>query len=187
VFKKYLIVILFLINIPVIYAQEDKNIDFSHRITLGAFYSYTNDNIGILEPKYDFIINFPYINPNYNILDFGIGLSMIMAFDGNGNVRIPVFGFALNGSMRLYTSPMAKARLYAEGAMGLVFFTRSYPENGTMLNGSMHVGGGFEYNLENNTKLFFSINWFHISNNDVYGRERNPGINSIGLLTGLQL
>jgi len=48
-------------------------------------------------------------------------------------VRIPVFGFALNGGMRIYTPP-AKARLYAEGAMGLVFFTRNYPENGTIMN-----------------------------------------------------
>ena len=186
-YKRCFMAIFLVINTAIIHAQENKNIDFAHRITLGTFYSYTNDTIGIFEPKYDFIFNFPYISIDYNILDFGIGLSTIMAFDGNGNVRIPVFGFALNGSMRIYTPPMKKARLYAEGAMGLVFFTKNYPENGTMLNGSMHVGGGFEYKLENNTKIFSSINWFHISNNDVYGRERNPGINAIGLVTGLQL
>lgn len=186
-FKKYLVFILLFVNIAIIYAQDNKKVDFDHRITLGTFYSYTNDNIGIFELKYDFIINFPYINPTYNILDFGVGLSVIMAFDGNRNVRIPVFGFALNGSMRIYSPPMAKARLYAEGAMGLVAFTRNYPENGTILNGSMHIGGGFEYNLESNTKLFASINWLHISNNDVYGSERNPGINAIGLFAGLQL
>jgi hypothetical protein len=89
-----------------IYAQENEIIDFGHRITLGTYYSYTDDKIGIMEPMYDFVINFPYINPNYNILDFGIGFSVIMAFDGKGNVRMPVFGFGLNGSMRIYAPPI---------------------------------------------------------------------------------
>jgi len=127
--------------------------------------SYTADNIGIMEPMYDFIINFPYITPNYNILDFGLGLSGIMAFDGNGNVRIPVFGFGLNGSVRIYTPPIKKIRLFAEGIMSLVTYTKNFPENGTKVNGGWHIGGGIEYKFEDNTKIFTSVAWFHNSNN----------------------
>jgi len=36
-------------------------------------------------------------------------------------------------------------------------------------------------------KLFTKILWFHTSNNDVYGRERNPAINALGLAAGIQL
>jgi hypothetical protein len=167
-------------------AQENEIIDFDHRITLGTYYSYTDDKIGIMEPTYDFIINFPYINPNYNILDFGIGFGVIMAFDGKGNVRMPVFGFALNGNMRVYAPPIKRTKLFAEGIMSLVVYTKNYPENGTKINGGWHIGGGIEHELEDDTKIFVSINWFHNSNNDVYGIERNPAINAIGFGMGIQ-
>jgi hypothetical protein len=170
-----------------LFSQENnKIVDFGHRLTLGGFYSYTDNNIGILEPRYDFIINVPYINPKYNLIDFGIGISVIMAFDGKDDIRLPVFGFGLNGSMRIYTPYIKKARLFTEGIMSLVLYTRNYPENGTKINGGWHIGGGFEYSIEEDAKIFSSINWFHNSNNDIYGQERNPSINAIGFMTGIQ-
>ena len=66
-------------------------------------------------------------------------------------------------------------------------YSQDYPENGTKLNGGWHLGGGFEYSLEKNTKLFAPIRWFHTSNNDVYGRERNPSVNALGIAIGIQL
>ena len=182
------IIILFLIiNLSTAEAQDDKKIiDFGHRITLGSYYSYTENVVGILEPMYDFVLNVPYINSKYNLLDFGIGISVIMAFDGKGNVRLPTLGFGLNGSMRIYSPYIKNARAFANGIMSLVLYTKDYPENGTKINGGWHIGGGLEYRMENAMKIFTSINWFHNSNNDVYGRERNPAINAIGIMTGLQ-
>jgi hypothetical protein len=185
--KKLYIIIILTINASLAFTQEDnKIIGFDHRITLGTYYSYTEDNIGIMEPMYDFVMNFPYISPNYNLLDFGIGFSVIMAFDGKGNVRLPVFGLSLNGSIRIYTPSVRKVRLFLEGIMSLVLYARDYPENGTNINGGWHIGSGIEYKLEDTTKIFAIINWFHNSNNDVYGRERNPAINAIGFGTGIQ-
>jgi opacity protein-like surface antigen len=186
--KKFIGVIIFLCIIDVmLFSQEnDGKIDFSHRMTIGTYYSYTDNNIGIMEPRYDFIVNFPYLNPDYNILDFGIGLSVIMAFDRNNNVRMPTFGFAINGNMRLYTPPVRKARLFTEGGMSFLAFTKNYPENGSKMNFALHVGGGLEYKLADSTKLFTTMDWFHISNNDIYGRERNPSINAIGINAGIQ-
>jgi len=71
--------------------------------------------------------------------------------------------------------------------MSLVTYTKEFPENGTVLNGGWHLGGGIEYNIENATLLFAKILWFHTSNNDIYGRDRNPSINAVGIAIGVQL
>ncbi|HCC36748.1 MAG TPA: hypothetical protein DEQ14_03540 [Treponema sp.] len=186
--KKYIGIIIFLclLNAALYSRENSAEIDFGHRMTIGAYYSYTDDNIGIMEPRYDFIVNFPYIAPDYNLFDFGIGLGVIMAFDGKNNVRLPTFGFTVNGNMRIYAPSINRTRFFTEGGMSFVFFTRNYPENGTKLNGALHAGGGIEHKLEDSTRIFATMDWFHISNNDVYGRERNPGINAIGMRFGIQ-
>jgi hypothetical protein len=186
--KKIIGTILFLCIINVtLFTQEKKGkIDFGHRMTIGAYYSYTDNNIGMMEPRYDFIVNCLYLSPDYNILDFGIGLSVIMAFDENNNVRMPTFGFATNGTMRLYSPPIRKIRLFTEGGMSFLVFTKNYPENGSKMNFALRVGGGFEYKLSDSTKLFTAMDWFHISNNDIYGRERNPSINAISINADIQ-
>jgi len=181
------IILLCIINVSVIFSQENRILDFNHRITIGNYNSYWNDNIGVLEAGYDFIINILYIMPEYNIFDFGIGLSGLIAFDNIGNPRLPVFGLGINGSMRLFSPIIKRTRLFLEGIMSLVIYTEDYPQNGTMVNGGWHLGGGIEHNLGNKTKLFTKILWFHTSNNDVYGRERNPSLNALGLAVGIQL
>ena len=186
--KKVLIVIiiLYIISISSLFSQENKILDFNHRMTIGNYNSYWNDNIGILEAGYDFILNILYVNSNYNIFDFGIGLSGLFAFNNIGNPRYPVFGLGINGSMRLYSPIIRKTRLFLEGIMSLVIYSEDYPQNGSMVNGGWHLGGGMEYNIENTTKLFAKILWFHTSNNDVYGRDRNPSINAVGIAIGVQ-
>jgi hypothetical protein len=168
-------------------SQENNSSCFGHRITIGNYNSFWEDDIGILEAGYDFIFNVLYITPEYNLLDFGIGLSGLFAFDKLGNPRQPVLGLGLNGSMRIYTPALRKARIFLEGVMSLVTYTRGFPQNGTILNGGWHLGGGIEYNIESTTKIFAKILWFHTSNNDVYGRKRNPSLNAVGFAAGIQL
>jgi len=186
--KKYMGMIIFLCLLnSTLYSQENKPSYFGHRVTIGNYNSFWDDDIGVLEAGYDFILNFPYITPEYNIFDFGIGLSGLFAFDKQGNPRQPVFGLGLNGSMRIYTPVLRKTRIFLEGVMSLVTYTKEFPENGTVLNGGWHLGGGIEYNIENTTLLFAKILWFHTSNNDIYGRDRNPSINAVGIAIGVQL
>jgi hypothetical protein len=187
--KKVFVVMILLcfINISIIFSQDNKILNFNHRITIGNYNSYLNDDIGVLEAGYDFILNILYIMPEYNIFDFGIGLSGLFAFDNIDNPREPVFGLGINGSMRLYSPIIKITRFFLEGIMSLVIYTEEYPKNGTMINGGWHLGGGIEYNLGNNTKLFTKILWFHTSNNDVHGRKRNPSLSALGLAIGIQL
>jgi len=185
--KWFMAIIIFIVVGSIAFSQENKILDFNHRITIGNYNSYWNDNIGVLEAGYDFILNILYITPEYNIFDFGIGLSGLFAFDNIGNPRQPVLGLGINGSMRLYSPIIKRTKFFLEGIMSLVIYTEDYPQNGTMINGGWHLGGGIEYNPGNNTKLFTKILWFHTSNNDVYGRERNPSLNALGLAAGIQL
>jgi hypothetical protein len=186
--NKYLGIIIFLCLIsPVINSQEHKPSYFSHRVTIGNYNSFWEDDIGIIETGYDFMFNFPYITPEYNILDLGIGLSGLFAFDKLGNPRQPVFGLGLNASIRIYTPILRKTRMFLDGIISLVTYAKEYPRNGTIVNGGWHLGGGIEYNIENTIKLFAKILWFHTSNNDICGRDRNPSINAVGIATGIQL
>lgn len=171
----------------VLCAQEHQVLSFAHRVTIGNYHSFWEDDIGLIEAGYDFVFNFPYLTPDYNLLDFGIGLSGLFAFDKLGNPRQPVAGFSLNGSMRMYTPAIRKARLFLEGMMSFVTYTKAFPQNGTMINGGWHLGGGIEYNTEDTTKIFAKVLWFHTSNNDVYGRARNPSLNAVGIAAGIQL
>ena len=140
---KYIGIILFLCQfISALDSQENKLSYFSHRVTIGNYNSYWEDDIGIIEAGYDFIFNFPYITPEYNILDFGIGLSGLFAFDKIHDPRQPVLGLGLNGSMRLYTPELRNTRIFLEGIMSLVLYTKEFPENGTIINGGWHLGGG---------------------------------------------
>ena len=95
--------------------------------------------------------------------------------------------FVPNGSMRIYTPALRKTRIFLEGVMSLVTYAKEFPGNGTNVNGGWHLGGGIEYNIENATKLFVKILWFHTSNNDIYGRDRNPSLNAVGIAAGIQL
>jgi hypothetical protein len=186
--RKYIGMILFLCLLnPAVKSQENQPPLFAHRATIGNYNSFGEDDIGIVEAGYDFIVNFPYLAPEYNILDFGIGLSGLFAFDKFGNPRQPVLGLGLNGSMRIYTPTFRKTRIFLESVMSLVTYTKEFPGNGTVVNGGWHLGGGIEYNIESATKLFAKIVWFHTSNNDVYGRDRNPSLNAVGIAAGIQL
>jgi len=178
-------IVCLIIGFSPLYSQENKLLDFGHRVTIGNYNSYTS-NIGVIEAGYDFIWNFP-IFQNYQLMDLGIGLSGLFAFDDTGSPRTPVLGLGINGNMRIYTPTIRKMRLFLDGIMSLVLYSKDYPENGTKLNGGWHLGGGFEYALEKHTKLFASILWFHTSNNDVYGRDRNPSVNAVGIAIGIQL
>jgi hypothetical protein len=164
------------------------------RIHLGKFESYFNDNIGILTAGYDYGLKFFKVKPDFNLIDFGFGANIIMAFDERPDsslarpnyVRI-VPGFELNWSLRLYFLRIQsiKTRLFIEGeGMTFVYYTKPYPDNGTNINIGSHVGMGMDFQINDALRGYTSLRLFHTSNGKNY--ENNPALNAIGILVGLQ-
>jgi hypothetical protein len=138
------------------------------------------------------------INQNFNLLDIGIGLNGMLAFDmvnepqedNFGHIRPKngrtTFGFELNWNVRLYIIPIPKinSRIFIDGCgMSLVVYSREFPDTGTYINIGTNVGLGIEYPI-NNYKAYTILKWFHTSNGDVY--ENNPALNTVGIVIGLQ-
>jgi hypothetical protein len=180
------------------YSQESNGQNFfqknlNHRIYFGLYSSYFDDNIMLMQAGYDGVLKLINLNQNFNLVDFGVGLNALMAFDGSGgsnngrpvNARITP-GFELNWSIRLYVIPIQKinARIFLEGlGMSLIVYAREYPDSGTHVNIGSHAGLGIEYPI-NSHKAYTTLRLFHSSNGKAY--ENNPALNAVGILTGIQ-
>ncbi len=177
-------------------AQNEENFftrNFRQRIYLGAYSSYFDDNIRLMQVGYDCVLQLLSITPDFNLLDFGLGLDALVAFDNHGgpdqgrpiSARITP-GIELNWSVRIYVLPLSRieSRVFLEGS-GITFiaYAREYPDNGTYLNLGTHVGLGIEYPL-NTCKGYTSLRLFHSSNGKPY--SENPALNAVGIMTGMQ-
>jgi hypothetical protein len=185
------------------YSQENSEGNFfqkhfNNRIYLGFYSSYFDDNIQLLQGGYDAVLKLININPNFNLLDVGIGLNGLLAFDMVNEVQKDNFGnerpkngrmtvgFELNWNIRMYIIPIQKinSRIFIDGCgMSLVIYSRGFPETGTHINIGTNVGLGMEYPI-NNYKGYTILKWFHTSNGKAY--EHNPALNTVGIIIGLQ-
>jgi hypothetical protein len=186
-----------------IYSQESSEQKlfqrhFNNRVYLGYYSSYFDDNIKLLQGGYDAVLKLIDVTPNFNLLDIGIGLNGLLAFDMVNEIQTDNFGherpkngrttvgFELNWNVRIYVIPIPKinSRIFIEGCgMSLVVYSRKFPETGTNLNIGTNLGLGMEYPI-NNFKGYTTLKWFHSSNGDVY--ENNPALNTVGIIMGLQ-
>ena len=201
--KKIITVLLFcffvgIISTSNIYAQTKEGSYFKRnsfqRIHLGLFNSFFSNNIGIMTAGYDYGLKFFRIKPELNLMDLNLGVNILAAFDEQEDltkdrpqyVRI-VPGFELNWNIRLYVLPIQKinTKVYIEGTgMTLVFYTSPYPNNGTKLNIGSHLGLGMDYQINPALRGFTSLRFMHTSNGKSY--EKNPAVNAIGIVSGLQ-
>ena len=204
-------ILLFGLLVINIYSQETSEgnyfqRNFNNRVYFGYYSSYFDDNIQLLQCGYDAVLKIIHISPQFNLLDIGIGLNGLLAYDmvyemqkdnfghdrpKNGRTTI---GFELNWNVRLFIIPITKinSRIYIEGCgMSLVVYSREFPNTLTMANGTKgtfvnigtYVGLGMEYPI-NNFKGYTTLRWFHSSNGKIY--ENNPALNTVGIIMGLQ-
>ena len=179
---------------------------FNNKIYLGYYSSYFDDNIQLLQSGYEAALSLINITPNFNLLDFGIGLNGLLAYDMVNEIQKDNFGnerpkngrmtagFELNWNVRMYIIPITKinSRIYIEGCgMSLVVYSRKFPDTLTQTNGAKgsyvnigtYLGMGMEYPLSN-FRGYTTLKWFHASNGKIY--ENNPALNSVGIVIGLQ-
>jgi hypothetical protein len=186
-----------------VFSQENNGVNFfqrhfNNKIYLGYYSSYFDDHIQLLQGGYEAVLKLIDITPNFNLLDIGIGLNGLLAYDMVNEIQTDnwghkrpkngraTFGFELNWNIRLFVIPIPAiySRIYIEGCgMSLVVYSREFPETGTHVNVGTYLGLGMEYPL-NNCKGYTTLRWFHTSNGDVY--ENNPALNTVGIIMGLQ-
>jgi hypothetical protein len=186
-----------------LFAQESKEQNFfqrnlNNRVYVGFYSSYFDDNIKLLQGGYDAVLSLINITPNFNVLDAGIGLDGMLAYDmvnevqkdnwdherpKNGRLTL---GLDLNWSVRLYVIPIPPidSRIYIEGCgMSLVVYSREFPDTGTYVNIGTYLGAGMEYPIKNG-RAYTTLRWFHTSNGKTY--DNNPALNTAGIVMGMQ-
>jgi hypothetical protein len=204
VYKKFVVLAFVFGLVPInIFSQENNGGDFlqrhfNNRIYLGYYSSYFDDNIHLLQAGYDAVLKLINITPDFNLLDVGIGLNGLLAFDMVNEVQEDNFGherpkngrmtagFELNWNIRIYVIPVRKinSRIFIEGCgMSMVVYSREFPQTGTCVNIGTNAGLGLEYPV-NDYKAYTALKWFHTSNGDIY--ENNPALNTVGIIMGLQ-
>jgi len=205
-----IIIIMFLLSVSTINAHatdESGEQNFftkrlNHRVHFGLYSSYFSDNIKMLQAGYDCALKLMPAIPDFNLLDLGLGLNALLAFnevhetykDNFGHTR-PTHarltpGFELNWNIRLYVIPISpiKGRVFLEGSgLGLVVYSRGFPEKedakGSRINVGSSLGIGMEYTI-NNYKAYTSLRLFHSSNGKDY--VDNPALNAVGIVIGVQ-
>lgn len=177
-----------------------RNLD--HRVYLGFYSSYFDDDIRMLQAGYDCALKLVHLRPWFNLLDISLGLDALFAFDevhspredNFGNIRPShariTPGFELNWNLRLYIIPIPpiKGRIFLEGlGITLVVYTRQFPDtgsaSGSYVNIGSHAGIGIEFPI-NDFRAYTALRLFHSSNGKRY--EKNPALNAIGIIAGVQ-
>jgi hypothetical protein len=75
--------------------------------------------------------------------------------------------------------------LFASVGGGVMGSTSPVPDGGSPFNFTPSVGGGATLEVAENTRLYVSARWYHVSNGGTYAN--NPGRNGLGLWIGLSV
>jgi hypothetical protein len=79
----------------------------------------------------------------------------------------------------------ARLSPYVECGVGLSNATKNVPARGTRFNYLAQIGAGITRPLSPRVQFVLGIRWFHLSNNGLAGRSRNPDIQALGIRAGI--
>jgi opacity protein-like surface antigen len=116
-----------------------------------------------------------------NDLSFNLELEGLAATqdgdDGAGG------GFSI--SLHHYLAHVDRFALYADVGFGPVDFDEHVPAAGTRWDYIFRAGFGVDYQLTEKLYLVGGVRYFHLSNAELEGRDRNPSINGPEGFVGL--
>lgn len=75
--------------------------------------------------------------------------------------------------------------VFLEGGAGVIWLSEPFPRTGTRWNFTPQAGVGFTYRLAQSTHLISGGRWYHISNANSNGPDRNPAYNGLMFYAGL--
>lgn len=76
---------------------------------------------------------------------------------------------------------------YVDGAAGVSIANNETPRGGTYYNYVLQIGPGVAYRLQDHLFLMGGARYWHLSNAQIQGSDRNPSINAIEGYVGLML
>lgn len=93
------------------------------------------------------------------------------------------FAGGLDMEIRWHFLAFENWSLFGSIGGGMLGSTRSVPAGGSQFNFTPSVGGGVTVDIAENTRLYASLRWYHISNAGTYAH--NPGRDSTSVWIGL--
>jgi hypothetical protein len=203
--RKVFLILLFVSVLPNATAQERQDENwfqrrFDQRMYFGFYDSFGDEKANILQFGYDAVLNLINITPGWYLMDFDVGLDVLLVRDQINKESVDNFGqprttenrlipgFELNWGIRLYSPPIPKIKtsVFLEGQLiTLVVYTKPYPDTGTHVNIGTHIGLGMKFPINDTLNMYTTLRLFsHTSNGQP--EETNPGLDLVGIMIGLQ-
>jgi hypothetical protein len=138
----------------------DRTVDGS-RLGVGAGYYFLNDVAAIAEAA-----------------------GVVQHIDGESG-SADAYGGGFNLLLRWHFLQIDRLSLYADGGGGFVEYDRDSPPLGTRFNFDARAGLGATFRLSERTHLMGGARFFHQSNANIEGEDRNPQVNGAEFYVGL--
>jgi Outer membrane protein beta-barrel domain len=118
------------------------------------------------------------VGAGYYILD---NLALQTDFTGYGFNEGHISGEAIGWTLGLrhHLLNIGKGTLFVDVSGGLIEASAQTPYGGTHFNDTFEVGPGVAFPLHDNTYLLGGVRYFHLSNANREGDNRNPSVNGI--------
>ena len=91
--------------------------------------------------------------------------------------------YGLDLELRWHFLAREEWSLFASAGGGVMGSTAPVPDGGSPFNFTPSVGAGATFEVADDTRLYVSARWYHVSNGGTYAN--NPGRNGLGLWVGL--
>jgi hypothetical protein len=105
--------------------------------------------------------------------------------DEENDVDVTGGEFSLMGRWHFLHLLDNRLSFYADGGGGLAWSDEAFPAGGTTYNFTARVGPGVTYRLTDTAHLAAGARYFHNSNGDRHGRDKNPGYDGVEYYVGV--
>ncbi len=95
------------------------------------------------------------------------------------------YAAGFNLGFRVHMVEFARGSLFVEGAGGVLYGTKRFPDRGTQFNFTYHFDAGLSLPVFDTTRLELGGRFQHVSNGFIRGRKRNPVSNMFGGFIGI--
>lgn len=118
------------------------------------------------------------IGAGYYVFD---NLAIMLDVSGYGFNQGDENGSAVGATLGLrhHLFKVKQASIFVDVSGGVIETSRAVPHRGTHFNNTFEVGPGIAFPLRDNFYLIGGVRYFHLSNAESHGSNRNPSVNAV--------